>query len=160
MLVDRYRAPSQGIAKSGFVDLPRPSLDGHGVIVVHHALRLHAEDPVQVTSPRPPERRAFLRRRHAELVVELRDVPIPQECIGALHRGHPRQAELLRQAPLPSPKTPLRAASRLWSGPRDQFVSQLLHSPSNLRQAALIHLFSFLYGHEEMASTVAIQGAE
>ena len=48
VLVDRDRAPRQSVAESSLVDLPRPLPDGHGAVLLHHAFRLHREDPVQV----------------------------------------------------------------------------------------------------------------
>src|SRR6478735_4171869 len=107
MFVDRHRAACQAVAKSRLLDLPTAAADCHRVVLLDDPLGLDTEDPVQIAPAGPPECRPFLRRRHAELAVELRDVPVPQKAIGPLDRFNSRQAKLLRQPPLPRPKTPL-----------------------------------------------------
>src|SRR5450759_616509 len=160
MFVDRYRTSRQRVAESCFADLPRTVPDCHRVVLFHYALSLHSEDPVQVAPPCPPKCRAFLRRRYAELVVELPDVPLPEKSIGTLRGGDPGQSELLRQAPLPGSEAALRPPARLWRIGRDHLHSQLLHRPSNLRQAVLIHLLPRLHRDEKVTPPVAVQGAE
>src|SRR6478609_5802021 len=113
VFMDRYGTARQAVAESCFVDLPPPVLDCHRVVLFHHTLRLYSENPVQVASAGTPKRRAFLRRRHAELDVELPDVPFPQKGIGTLRAGNPRQSQFLGQTPLPSSKTALRPAACL-----------------------------------------------
>jgi hypothetical protein len=54
----------------------------HCVVLSHHTLRLHAEDPVQTTPGGSPKCRPSLCRRHAEPVVELLDVFLSQKAQG------------------------------------------------------------------------------
>src|SRR5438874_4514715 len=156
MFVDRDRASRQCIAKPRLVDLPEPGPYSDRIIFVYYPFGLHREDPVQVAPAGAPKRRALLFRRHAELLVELPDIPFPQEGIGSFHRRDAGQPQLLWQAPLPGPETPLRPAARLRRVSRNHRHPQLLHRPPHLRQAVLIHLFTLLRRDEEMAAPVAV----
>src|ERR1700685_2497526 len=69
-------ASGQAGAKSCFFDLPPPVLDSNRVVLFHHPLSLYCENPVQLAPAGSPKRRAFFCRRHAELRVELPDVPL------------------------------------------------------------------------------------
>ena len=113
VFMDRDRTSGQCVTKPRFVDLPQPVSDRYRVVLGHHALGLHSEDPVQVRSARAPKCRAFRLRRYPELAVKLPDVLFPQKDIGALRGGDPCQAKFLRQAPLPGSETAFRPAPRL-----------------------------------------------
>src|SRR5450432_3423366 len=131
MLMDRYRASSQGVAELRLVDLPRPIPNRHRVVLVHYPLRLNGEYPLQVASTRPSKCRPLLVGGHAELGVELPDIPLPQKGVRALQCSDPRQPEFLRQAPLPGSETTFRTSARLWRIRRDHLDSHLLHCTSN-----------------------------
>ena len=76
VLVNGNRAPRQGISEPRLIDLPVPAPHRDRVVLGYDSLRLHREDPVQVAPAGAPKRRAFLFRRHAELRVELPDIPL------------------------------------------------------------------------------------
>jgi len=91
VFVNRNGAPRQRAAEFRLVDLPSLTPDRYRIVLGYHALGLHTEDPVQVAPVRAPKRRAFLRRRNRKSTVELSDVPLPQERIGAIYRTDPSQ---------------------------------------------------------------------
>src|SRR6516162_10400886 len=137
-----------------------PAPDRHGVVLGHHTLGLHREDPVQIATAGPPKGGPLFRCRYAELRIELGDVAFSQKTVGRLDRRDPRQPQLLRQPPLPGPKAALRSAPRLGRVRRDHLNPQLLQRPSHLRQPVLIHPLPLLDGYEKMAPTIAVQRTE
>ena len=67
MLVNRYRAARQRIAKRALVHLPHSISHRHCVVLGHHPLGLHPANQIQIRPPAAPKRRTFLRRRNREL---------------------------------------------------------------------------------------------
>ena len=74
MLMDRHRAARQRMTELRFVDLPVAAPDSYRIVLSHYPLRLHREDPVQITPARLSKGRPSLRCRHLELLVEARNV--------------------------------------------------------------------------------------
>ena len=114
MFVDRHRAACQRVAEPTFVQLPTPFPNRHRVVLSHHSLALHREDPVQIRPAATPEGGPFLAGGHSKLGVELGDITLPQKPIGILHAVDSRQAQLLGKPPLPGPKIPLGTTAGLW----------------------------------------------
>jgi len=77
----------------------------------------------------------FLRRRDAELAVDLRNVTLAQKPVGFLHPGDPRQAQLLRQPPLPGAKASLSSTARLGRIGGDHLDPRFFQRPPDLGQA-------------------------
>src|ERR1035437_10512233 len=107
MLVNGYRAAGKGAAEAALLQLPVAVADRHGIVLVHHPLGLHREDPVQIRTRGSAKRGSVLWSHHRKLLIELCDIALPQERIGLLHRGDARQSKLLRQPPLPGAKAAL-----------------------------------------------------
>jgi hypothetical protein len=74
MLVNGHGTSGQGMAKPGLFQLPVSIGNRYGVVLGHHALGLHGEDPVQIRTGRLAKGRAFLPGRDRELRIELCDV--------------------------------------------------------------------------------------
>jgi len=70
MFMDSDRAASQRTAEAALLQLPATVSDRDCVVVGHHALGLHREDPAQVPTRRATKCASFLGRLHRELLVE------------------------------------------------------------------------------------------
>src|SRR5882724_7173024 len=70
MFMDSDRAASQRTAEAALLQLRATVPDRDCVVVGHHALGLHREDPAQVPTRRTAKCASFLGRLHRELLVE------------------------------------------------------------------------------------------
>src|SRR5271165_1471647 len=65
-------------------------LEADRVVAVYGALKLQAEDQIQILAAwTRHERTAALRGRHLKAAVELADVLLPQKPVGLVHRRDP-----------------------------------------------------------------------
>src|SRR5450755_4425493 len=79
VLMDGDRAAGQRVAEPALLDLPVTIADRHRVVLGHHALGLHREDPVQIRARRAAKGRPLLGRSGGELLIERPDIALPQE---------------------------------------------------------------------------------
>ena len=107
------------------------------VVVVHGALMLHAEDPVQIFTPSAHKGAPFLRRRNRKPAVELCDVlshaenrwPAPRSVM-------PRIRNSCGRRPCHVPKLRSDAPSCFRRIRRDHLHTEFLQRPPHLRQTA------------------------
>src|SRR5689334_8906969 len=113
MLMHHDATARQAIAPSRFLQLPGLVTKRNRVIARHHALGLHAEDPVQIRTARLAKGCSSLLGGYCKPGVKLRDVTLPQKLVGLLDGLEASQAQLLRQPSLPSAKVSFAPSSRL-----------------------------------------------
>src|SRR5215469_9755062 len=124
----RRSSPGKRSPPGRALDLPDPLSPWHGVVLGHHPPLLYREDAIQILALNPDKGVFFLRRRHAELPVHLRDGG--QKTVGLLHRPDPSQAQLRRQAPLPGGEASFAPSPRLRRVGRNHRHARLLAPPS------------------------------
>src|SRR5271157_1878401 len=132
----------------------------HRVVAIDHALLLEREHLVEVPPSHPHKSRTGLGRPSHKLVIKLLDITHFQKGIGLLDASDAAQAQLLRHAPLPSPEVPFPPPSRLGRVRGNHLNPQLLQGASHLRQTLVIDRFTSFGSEEEMAGSVAVEGAE
>jgi len=160
MLVHDHPAPRQGVAPRRLFDLQPAVADLDRVVAVHRPLLLHRKDALQILPAQRNQRAAWLRRRNAELLVELGDVFFPQKTVRFLHRANSAHAQLLRESPWPGAKISFPASTRLRRIGRDHANSQLSERPSHLRQPLRIHFPAGFWRLKKVAGAVAVEGAK
>ena len=95
MLMHGHRAACQSGTPAHRFDLQMQILKAHGIVAIHRALPLQAEDIVQIGSPARHKRTPGLLRLHLKTTIELGHVMLAQEAIGSVQGGAPRQPQFL-----------------------------------------------------------------
>src|SRR5205085_388908 len=109
----RHRATGQGMAPACFPDLIHPMVEHYRVVLVHTALVLDREHPIQILAPGPHKRVTHLLRRNRKSPVKLIHILRPKKLVGCFDRNNAAQAQFLRKTSLPGPVTALHPAPRL-----------------------------------------------
>lgn len=132
----------------------------HAVVPAYLPVVLLAENVVRVTSDPRHEGRPFLRGGMGKLLVERRKMDLLEAPVGRFHVGDPVERQLLDQPVLVRPEHPLGAPPCFRGIGRDHLDPHLIHGPSELGRALLVHLATLFGGIPIMASPVGVEGAE
>src|ERR1700760_4265955 len=108
MLMNDHGLSGEGIPPAGLIELENAIGILNRVVIVHCALVLDAEDPVQILATNPHKGTPFLRRRNREAIIELSYVAVSEKPIRLSYILNPTHPQFLRQPALPSAETPLR----------------------------------------------------
>src|ERR1700727_816720 len=160
MLVNRHVAARQCGSPAHRLDLQGEGQKADRVVRVDRALELKRENQVQIAAAPKHKGIAPLRRHGLKTAVELGDVGFAQKPVGGFERADFMQPELLRQAPLPGSEVAFAATACLRRVGRNHLDTEVAQRPSYLRWTMRVDLAAHLRRQPEMATPIAIQGAE
>ena len=126
MLVNRHAAARQALTPARLGDLKHASLELNRVVLIDQALTLQTEHPVQVLPSAGDKGGTRLTGLDGKLLVELRDVALPQEVVGLNQGSDLGTSQLLRQSSLPGTIVAFHPAPRLRRIGWDQSNAELL----------------------------------
>src|SRR5207245_2728971 len=121
------------------LDFVTAVLVAYGVVVVDHAFVLLGEDLLQFCSCIGKKGGSGLLRLQAETRIVHRNPVFAEKLIGGFNLGDAAKPELLWQTSLPGSKYPLTAPPRLRRVGQNEFNTQLIQRPRDLRWLLTIH---------------------
>ena len=122
--VNGHCATRQRIPPACLADLEHPIIQHYRVVLVHVALVLNREHPIQILARGSDKRATHLLCGNRKPPVKLIHILRPQKQVGCFNGSNASQPQFLRQTALPSPVTALHPASRLRRIGRDHLNPQ------------------------------------